>query len=83
MQEYRRIVNRQRRLPDQLTAARRRVRDLELEAKRYGMFELLSNPKHVNQAWDEAIDQGRAATGYPDVVAEPGSIRRALLESEQ
>jgi len=39
--EYRAIVNRQRRLPDMLDAARRKVRHLEAEAARYGMHELL------------------------------------------
>lgn len=70
--EYQAIVNRQRRLPEQLNAARRKVVALEREARRYGMIELLSDPKHVNRAWDEAIDQGRANNGYPDVVPEAG-----------
>lgn len=61
--EYRAIINRQRRLPEQLDAARRRVTALENEAKRYGMTELLTNPQHVNNAWEieiiEAQDQAR------------------------
>lgn len=43
-------------------------REAEYPARGGGMIELLSDPKHVNQAWDEAIDQGRATNGYPDVV---------------
>lgn len=40
-QEYDRLVNRQRRLPDQLDCARRKVAALENEARRYGMTDLL------------------------------------------
>lgn len=61
-----------KRLPGQLARARARVRQLEGAAKRYGMIDLLTDPRHVNRAWDEAIDQGRAINGYPDVVAEGG-----------
>lgn len=39
--EYNRIVSRQRRLPDMLSSARRKVAALESEARRYGMVELL------------------------------------------
>ncbi len=39
--EYRQIINLQRRLPEQLERARRRVRQLESTAKRLGMVELL------------------------------------------
>lgn len=53
--EYRAIINRQRRLPEQLDAARRKVTALENEARRYGMSELLRNPVHVDMAWDRAI----------------------------
>lgn len=61
-----------KRLPRQLDAARAKVRAYENAAKRYGMFDLLSDPKHVDKAWDEAIDEGRATNGYPDVVAGVG-----------
>lgn len=40
-QEYQRIINRQRRLPEQLSAARQRVRHLEAEAVRLGLRELV------------------------------------------
>lgn len=66
--EYRRRLY----LPRQLDAARRKVVALEREAKRYGMIELLSDPKHVNREWDEAIDEGRARFGYPDVAPKVG-----------
>lgn len=39
--QYQAIINRQRRLPEQLDAARRKVRHLEAEAIRYGMHELV------------------------------------------
>lgn len=71
-EELRYIQYRQRYIATQLPAARRKVVALEREAKRYGMIELLSDPRHVNQAWDEAIDQSRAVNGYPDVVAGVG-----------
>jgi hypothetical protein len=54
--EYRAIINRQRRLPEMLDAARRKVRALENEARRYGMKELLQNPEHVNKAWDREVE---------------------------
>jgi hypothetical protein len=40
-QEYNRVINRQRRLPEQLDRARARVRQLEAEAARLGMRELV------------------------------------------
>lgn len=42
-QEY----NRRRYLPDQLDAARRKVAALEVEAARYGMTELLTDPRQA------------------------------------
>ena len=42
-QEYQRLQNKMRRLPNQLEAARRRVAALENEACRYGMTELLES----------------------------------------
>lgn len=44
--EYRSIVNRQRRLPEQIGAARKRLANLEAEAVRLGMTELLEVPAH-------------------------------------
>lgn len=67
-EELRYIEYRQRYLVKQLPATRRKLAGLEREAKRYGMLDLLNDPKHVNRAWDEAIDKGRANNGYPDVV---------------
>lgn len=58
-QEYRAIINRQRRLPEQLEAARRKVAALECEARRYGMGELLRNPAHLDRAWDRAITEAQ------------------------
>lgn len=67
--EYRAIVNRQRRLPEMLDAAYRRGDALENEACRYGMAELLRNPKHVDRAWDRTVRSAQAT-----VEAEGGSI---------
>lgn len=53
--EYMRVVNRQRRLPDQLAAARARVKGLEAEALRLGMEELLTDPAQINQSWSRAV----------------------------
>lgn len=65
--EYDAIINKQRRLPDMLRRARQRVRQLEAEALRYGMKDLLTDPRHVNNAWDRAIDDARAECGSADV----------------
>lgn len=53
------LKSRHRRLPGMLQAARRRVIALEREAARYGMHELVSDPRHVNSAWDRALEQDR------------------------
>lgn len=45
-QEHQHIINKQHRLPDQLSRARKRVRRLELECRRYGMTELLEVGEH-------------------------------------
>jgi hypothetical protein len=66
-QEYDQITNRQRRLPSMLERARRRVNDLEKEARRLSMHELLTEPRHVNAAWDRAIDEARNAVPADDV----------------
>lgn len=58
------------RLPAQLEAARRKVAHLENAARRYGMLDLLTDTRHTDTAWNEAIDQGRAQHGFPDVVRE-------------
>lgn len=64
--EYARIINQQQRLPAQLARARARVCQLERQAVRLGMKELLTNPEHVDKAWDRAIDDARAAVGAGD-----------------
>lgn len=61
--EYLSIINKQRRLPAQLAAARRRVAALEREALRYGLVEL------VNSSWDNEISNAQA-----DAHAQGGSI---------
>lgn len=63
--ERRQITN----LPGQLEAARRRVRDLENKARRYGMTELLTNPQHLDDAWDRTVWKAQEA-----VEAHGGSI---------
>jgi hypothetical protein len=49
--EYRAITNRQRRLPEQLIAARRRVKALEAECKRYAI-----TVDEVDEAWDREME---------------------------
>lgn len=61
------LVYRTRYLPGQLARARAKVITLEAEAKRYGFKELLTNPEHVNAAWDDALDEARAAAGTADL----------------
>ena len=57
--EYQSLVNRQRRLPDQLVRARLRVRQLEREAERLGMRELLESPASLDRAWDREMELAR------------------------
>lgn len=54
--QYRALINRQRRLPGMLQAARQRVVHLEREAARYGMDELLTDPRHLDAAWDREVE---------------------------
>lgn len=61
------IEYRQRYIQKQLPALRHKLKALEVETKRYNMRELAENLEHVNRAWDEAIDAGRANAGWPDV----------------
>lgn len=53
---YRATINRQRRLPGMPAAARRRVLHLEREALRYGLAELVEDPRHADAAWDRAVE---------------------------
>lgn len=57
--EYRHIINRQRRLPEELERARLRVKHLEAEASRLSMDELLSRQDVVNEAWGREIELAR------------------------
>ena len=41
--EFRYMMERMRRLPDRLEAARKKVQHLEVEARRYGMLELVEH----------------------------------------
>jgi hypothetical protein len=61
--EYQAIVNRQRRLPEQLVRARLRVRQLENEAVRLGMPELLNDPATLNRAWEREVELARIQGG--------------------
>lgn len=54
--EYQAIINRQRRLPEQLHRARRRVQQLENEAARLGLRELLEDPTSLDRAWEREIE---------------------------
>jgi hypothetical protein len=56
LREYNQIINRQRRLPGDLARARRRVRDLEAEAQRLGVTEILTDPNVVNSAWERKVE---------------------------
>lgn len=55
-QQHMRIINRQRRLPEQLAKARLRVRHLELEAERLGIREILEDPRVADRAWGREIE---------------------------
>lgn len=66
-QEYDRIQNKQRNLPNQLARARHRVRQLESECIRYGMKELLADPDHASKAFDRELRQARAFNTEPKV----------------
>jgi hypothetical protein len=57
--EYYRIINRQRRLPEQLERARARVIQLEREAERLSMLELLTNQDKINEAWGREVELSR------------------------
>ncbi len=58
-QEYAVIRNKQRRLPEQLERARRRVAQLEAECIHYGMKDLLTNPEHANRAFEREVAQAK------------------------
>lgn len=57
--EYRQIINKQRNLPAQLHRARQRVIQLEQEARRLGVIEILNVPGVVDAAWDREIELAR------------------------
>lgn len=57
--DYMRIVNKQRNLPSQLERARQRVRQLEQEALRLGVIEVLNKPGVVDQAWEREVELSR------------------------
>lgn len=56
-------------LPRQLDNARAKLRRLENRARRFGMNELLTNPAHLDEAWDRAVWNAQDA-----VEAHGGSI---------
>lgn len=66
--EYASLINRQRRLPMQLAAARLRVRHLELEAQRLGLHDILENPAVADQAWEREIELARIDDITPAVI---------------
>lgn len=53
--EYTRIINLQRRLPDQIERAERRLEHLYRTAARLGMRELLTNKEWANIAWEAEV----------------------------
>lgn len=57
--EYMAIINRQRRLPEQLERARARVIQLEREAARLSLHELLTSQDVINQSWGREIELAR------------------------
>lgn len=70
--EARHIKHRVRYLPIAFEKTRQKLRDLEDEARRYGMHELmalerlktkkiLSNPHVVNRAWEREAETAKAA----------------------
>lgn len=54
------IAYRVRLLPEQLTRARHRVRQLESEARRLGMLDLLNDPDAPSRAFEAEIAQAYA-----------------------
>lgn len=73
--EYQQIINKQRVLPSQYQRALDRVRHIECELHRYGLAELiaearkptrdeyLTNPVHIDRAWDREIEILRIKNG--------------------
>ena len=53
--EYARIINAQRRLPEQIERAERRLEHLYRQAARMGMHELLANKEWANVAWEAEV----------------------------
>lgn len=54
--QSRQLYYRVRMLPEQLMRARARVRQLELEADRLGLRDLLTQPSQIDRAWEREIE---------------------------
>lgn len=49
------IQQRQKRMPEMIESTERKLAGLYREARRYNMQTLLSNPEHINEAWDREV----------------------------
>lgn len=58
--DMQRMEYRVRYLPGAIERARNKLRRLENEAREYRMWDLLTDPCHVNDAWNRAIDEAKA-----------------------
>lgn len=70
--EYVRLINRQRNLPGQLVRARLRVKQLEAEAERIGLRDILEKPATIAAAWEREIELAKLGD-----VSEPAIDRNA------
>lgn len=70
--EYVRLINRQRNLPGQLVRARLRVKQLEAEAARIGLRDILEKPSTIDAAWEREIELAKLGD-----VSEPAIDRNA------
>lgn len=61
--EYRRIVNRQYRMPEMLASTEAKLARLRAEARSYGMHELLDDPDALNDAWERTVKRARIEGG--------------------
>lgn len=60
--DIRHLEYRQRYLPIALERTRAKLIELENEARRYGMKELLTNPVHLDRAWDRMVVEAQVET---------------------
>lgn len=64
-EQDRQLAYRVRILPEQLSRARMRVRQLEIEADRLGMSDLLTDPATINNAWEREMELAKIGDVSP------------------